>query len=935
MRSALSFRPSSLTLVALVLIGASCTKDKGTGLLTLNITADSAIVPAPANKIVISDPRGSIRTWVGLFPRADASAFVLQIPDLPASDSPVLFSVQAFDSGGCPISDVAKVSATIKAGSSTPATAVKLLKGLATCGDGGTPGAPTDGGGVFADGAGDLDAKLPLGVDAATDDADRDVLQSISVEAGRYLDADKATDAVWVDSADAQLILDTSVDVPMGGGDVRGAGGASGSGGIGGIDASGAGGAGGSNVTDAPIGSGGTLGSGGTSGTGGIPGSGGATSTGGIIGSGGTTGTGGTPGTGGATSTCPGAASNMISDFESGVGDMLQQGGRTGYWYVFFPGSDTSSTPASGMSQTPLLVNGGPIAIAASTDTGTCDKYALHTTGSGFGGTINNYAGFGATFLPHVPYDKASNAYDVSAYTGISFKMKSGSGTPPAVFFEVLTKENQPSALGGTATNMKIDLYNTRGQMLYIPWTANAISSSWQTITVPFGTLIPRWLPDSSGCGTAPSTPKCQAKPLVPTDVLGIQFSMYRDNGFPTPVGSTAGTYDLWIDDVAFTTDDSGLQPRPGFPLTSPGSMGTCLSPQGPSAAAKYLVPAYNQWKANFVSGNRVIRPQNANDTTSEGIAFGMLIAVNMNDQTLFDGLSTIWKSYATAGSLMSWCVTGGGGGTGSSCSSSGGSSTGADEDAAFALLQADKLWPGGTYKTSALTMISDIWLKDIDSGTLLPKGGSNYGAPTGTSGTGITSASYFAPAYYKAFKAAGDTNNWDGVVTAIYRAIGTIAGSNGLIPAWCGSSCTVAASNGASTDLDYQYDSHRIPMRLGLDYCFNGQAEAKTYTTKTTAFFATAATNGTGYVLDMYTPSGAGVSGSAPISASILGTAAVGAMASGNQTFLNDAFQVVFDEITRGTLNPVDASGKSPYSYYNATVGLLTALIMTGNFMH
>jgi hypothetical protein len=84
-----------------------------------------------------------------------------------------------------------------------------------------------------------------------------------------------------------------------------------------------------------------------------------------------------------------------------------------------------------------------------------------------------------------------------------------------------------------------------------------------------------------------------------------------------------------------------------------------------------------------------------------------------------------------------------------------------------------------------------------------------------------------------------------------------------------------------------------------------------------------------------MYTPSGAGVSGSAPISASILGTAAVGAMASGNQTFLNDAFQVVFDEITRGTLNPVDASGKSPYSYYNATVGLLTALIMTGNFMH
>jgi hypothetical protein len=57
--------------------------------------------------------------------------------------------------------------------------------------------------------------------------------------------------------------------------------------------------------------------------------------------------------------------------------------------------------------------------------------------------------------------------------------------------------------------------------------------------------------------------------------------------------------------------------------------------------------------------------------------------------------------------------------------------------------------------------------------------------------------------------------------------------------------------------------------------------------------------------------------------------------MASGNQTYLNDAYQEVFDAITRGTMAPVDAAGKTPYSYYNGTVGLLTALIMTGNFSH
>jgi hypothetical protein len=152
---------------------------------------------------------------------------------------------------------------------------------------------------------------------------------------------------------------------------------------------------------------------------------------------------------------------------------------------------------------------------------------------------------------------------------------------------------------------------------------------------------------------------------------------------------------------------------------------------------------------------------------------------------------------------------------------------------------------------------------------------------------------------------------------------------------AWCSSSCTAAASNGAATDGDYQYDSHRIPMRLGLDYCWNGQAEAKAYTTKNTAFFANIASTGIGYILDMYTPSGGAVSGTAANSSSIIGTAAVGAMATGNQAFLNVAYQQVFDTITRGTLAVADASGHTPYSYFNATVGLMTALMMTENFMH
>ena len=706
-------------------------------------------------------------------------------------------------------------------------------------------------------------------------------------------------------------------------------------------------------------GAGGWIGTGGASTAGGTIGSGGATSAGGRMGLAGATGTGGTSSTGG-DNRCPSNPA-MISDFESSPGkaDMNQQDGRSsGYWYVYFPGSDTSSVPARGMSQTPALSPGKPIATESAPDASTCNQSALHSTGSGFSTSATSPVGFGASFMPHVPADRQSDAYDVSRYTGISFKMKSGSGTPPAVFFEVLTKDSQPENAGGTATNEVIDLNNTRGQLLNSPWTPNEISTNYQTFTVPFGTLVPRWLPSSVRrhereivCTSGASEPKCQAPPFLSKNVLGIRLSMYLDDGIPKPAGSTAGSYDLWIDDVMFVEKDAGLQTRAGFPLTNPGSFGKCIKPRGPSADAKFLVPAYNQWKATFVRDNKVIRPENKDDTLSEGIAFGMMIAVNMNDQGLLDGLYGTWKSNPATGTsmLMKSCLGGSGSGkAGESCSPSDGSATGADEDAAYALLMAGKLW-GGTYQADAIAMLKDIWDKDMDgAATKLPKGGSNDQSPTGT-GTGqITSASYFAPSFYRSFASVDpDTSHdWTGVIAAVYKAILGIAGGTGLIPAWCGNSCTVAASHGMENDVYYQYDSHRIPMRIGLDYCFHETTEAKTYTDLTTKFFSGAANQGTGFVYDMYTPSGSASSGITTGAASVLGTAAAGAMASANQTFLDAAYQTVFDVATRGTLAPPLVMEPSPapvslpilpqtYGYYNATIGMLTLLIMTGNFMH
>ena len=64
---------------------------------------------------------------------------------------------------------------------------------------------------------------------------------------------------------------------------------------------------------------------------------------------------------------------------------------------------------------------------------------------------------------------------------------------------------------------------------------------------------------------------------------------------------------------------------------------------------------AYTAWKAKFFDGSRVIRPENNNDTASEGIAYGMLIGVYMNDQPMFDTLWNYARSKLDGNGLMTW----------------------------------------------------------------------------------------------------------------------------------------------------------------------------------------------------------------------------------------------------------------------------------------
>jgi endo-1,4-beta-D-glucanase Y len=323
---------------------------------------------------------------------------------------------------------------------------------------------------------------------------------------------------------------------------------------------------------------------------------------------------------------------------------------------------------------------------------------------------------------------------------------------------------------------------------------------------------------------------------------------------------------------------------------------------------------AYGVWKSKFLTTTgaqgelRVQRAENGNDTVSEGIAYGMIIALYMGEQTPFDQLWRYALRFMDGKGLMNWHIRADGSGAAEM-----GSATDADEDMAWALVMADRQWGGkgtlqDTYLNYGKSLIQKIWQNDIDHGRgEMVKPGDGWMEDK-------TNPSYFAPAYYKVFaKVTGDVN-WNKVVDSSYNIINQSLthgnASNGLVPDWC-------SSNG-SPQGDYKYDACRTPFRIALDACLFSEARAKTYLSKTSSFFS-----GVGVVniKDGYTlsgtPTGAG------LTSAFLGPAASGAMSSATyQNFLDEGY-IRMMLITR-----------TETRYFSGAWGMMSLLMMTANFL-
>jgi endo-1,4-beta-D-glucanase Y len=375
------------------------------------------------------------------------------------------------------------------------------------------------------------------------------------------------------------------------------------------------------------------------------------------------------------------------------------------------------------------------------------------------------------------------------------------------------------------------------------------------------------------------------------------------------------------------------------FPFPQNRHSPSCVYPTG--YRNEDVLAVYQQWKTHLVTDSgaggfrrvqRVAEPGLAKGSTvSEGIAYGMLISVYMDDQPLFDDLWKYSMLHTWNGTLlMNWYIDENGN-LGSNPSGNG-AATDADEDIAWALVMASYQWGGqGSLDKSYLDygkqLIEDIWNHEIHEGKL-PKNGSSWGDWNNLN------ISYFAPSYYRVFAKVSGRAAWGAeVVDTVYDTIeGNLTAengnqSNGLVPAFSTATGGEAQVGEGQAPLKhhYQYDSCRTPFRIGLDACQFNEPLAKAYLAKTSQFFAGI---GAANIKDGYDLNGAPRPEFPDVfmgrSAAFIGPAGVGAMHSPQyQGFVDDVWKLLVP-------NNMWCGGQ----YYDESWTMLSLLVLSGNFL-
>ena len=320
---------------------------------------------------------------------------------------------------------------------------------------------------------------------------------------------------------------------------------------------------------------------------------------------------------------------------------------------------------------------------------------------------------------------------------------------------------------------------------------------------------------------------------------------------------------------------------------------------------------AYTVWLNNYYeegSGMARIKWDTASLTVSEGIGYGMLIFVFMDNTTnstqgKFDKLWAYYKAHLdnNGTGLMNWKVQGFTANTPGT-----GGATDGDIDVALALCLAYYQWGDASYKTDATTQLGKIWAGEVSGNMLKP----------GDQFDDAKNPSYFITAGLDMFnKIKYDNNAWGTVATSCYSLLKTLSNKNnsGLVPDWCD-----VSGNPNSRGLTYKYDAARTPWRMAMAFCWYGDADAKTVAGKMNTWIQSSTGSDPSKIYDGYQLSGTAI-GTYNIPAYIGPFACAAMVDAGSQTWLNATYNRLCTFIDND-------------NYYNQCLKVLSLLLLTGN---
>jgi oligosaccharide reducing-end xylanase len=328
-----------------------------------------------------------------------------------------------------------------------------------------------------------------------------------------------------------------------------------------------------------------------------------------------------------------------------------------------------------------------------------------------------------------------------------------------------------------------------------------------------------------------------------------------------------------------------------------------------------------------------------SNDIRSEGMSYGMMIAVQLDMQQQFDRLWNFARTYMqfpANSNLTSWRYYFRWQGSVNTSNPSNwqvnyGADTGpapdGDEYFAAALFLADRRWGSGgaiNYRQEA-TNIASAMLNNAAGGGRTPviDRGSNMVVffPSGNSAT-FSDPSYHLPAFYELFAEDGqqaDSARWRQIAdTSRQYFVSSANASTGLHPDYANFNGTPNA--GGSNHDQFRFDAWRVVMNMAVDYAWGSQDQRlKTQIEKYHSFFT--AQLGDGNVQNsLFALNGSGASGSG--STALTATLASGALvsaAANRADYVQNLWEV--------------GQQSGQYRYYQETVYMLGLLATSGLF--